>query len=143
MASAPESLPNTVLHSSHIPTKENLSESTIKIITHPDRLIFNFSSLLKKKINGSFNNYDHFYKSFYIDQNDKKSFINSIEEKNIEIILKEINSDWIYIENRIKAEIASSLWGKEFLFKTNLKMDDQVLESYNYFNEATKLLKDN
>ncbi len=127
----------------HIPTKENLSESTIKIITHPDRLIFNFSSLLKKKINGSFNNYDHFYKSFYIDQNDKKSFINSIEEKNIEIILKEINSDWIYIENRIKAEIASSLWGKEFLFKTNLKMDDQVLESYNYFNEATKLLKDN
>ena len=56
------------------------------------------------------------------------------------LVHDELDNDWNYIENRIKAEIASSVWGKQFLFKTNVKNDEQVQAVFNYFNEAAKLI---
>ena len=120
--------------------KNKLSQSIINIITHPDRIIFNFSSSLKEQISKLYNDYNHFYKNYKIDYKVKNDFIDILKTKTIEYDNDELNSDWIYIENRLKAELASSLWGKQFLFKTNIKLDEQVQAVYNYFNEATQLI---
>ncbi len=127
----------------HVPTKEELTETTINILTHPDRLIFNFSSKIKDQINGMYKNYDDFYDSFFIDKKNKNDLIDILEDKKIDVSLEDLDLDWLYIENRIKAEIASSMWGKLYLYKTNLKMDEQVLKSYDFFEDAFKLLKHN
>ncbi len=127
----------------HIPTEQELTETTINILTHPDRLIFNFSSSIKDQINDKYINYDDFYNSFFIDEKSKKNLIKTFEDKKIDISLEDLESDWLYIENRIKAEIANSLWGKLYLYKTNLKMDEQVLKSYDFFDDASKLLQHN
>ncbi|MAV59484.1 MAG: hypothetical protein CMG07_06010, partial [Candidatus Marinimicrobia bacterium] len=81
--------------------------------------------------------------SFFIDKKNKNDLIDILEDKKIDVSLEDLDLDWLYIENRIKAEIASSMWGKLYLYKTNLKMDEQVLKSYDFFEDAFKLLKHN
>ena len=51
----------------------------------------------------------------------------------------ELKEDWDYIENRILAEIASSIWGKEYLYKHRLTKDVQAQEALNHFNKAREL----
>ena len=127
----------------YVPSEEELTETTINILTHPDRLIFNFSSKIKDQINGIYNNYDDFYDAFFINEKNKNNLINVLNDKKIDVSLQDLDLDWRYIENRIKAEVASSIWGKQYLYKTNLKMDEQVLKSYDFFEDAYKLLQDN
>ena len=127
----------------YVPSEEELTETTINILTHPDRLIFNFSSKIKDQINGMYNNYDDFYDAFFINEKNKNNLINVLNDKKIDVSLEDLDLDWRYIENRIKAEVASSIWGKQYLYKTNLKMDEQVLKSYDFFEDAYKLLLDN
>ena len=111
------------------------------ILTHPDRLIFNFSSKIKDQINGIYC-YDDFY-DIFINEKNKNNLIKELNDKKIDVSLEDLDLDWQYIENRIKAEVASSIWGKQYLYKTNLKMDEQVLKSYDFFEDAYKLLQDN
>ena len=127
----------------YVPSEDELTETTINILTHPDRLIFNFSSKIKDQINGIYNNYDDFYDAFFINEKNKNNLINVLNDKKIGVSLEDLDSDWRYIENRIKAEVASSIWGKQYLYKTNLKMDEQVLKSFDFFENAYKLLQDN
>jgi carboxyl-terminal processing protease len=127
----------------HIETKLDLSESSLNIFSHPDRIIFNFASLLNNEVSELHNNYNDFYNDFSIKNENLNKFINLLKEKNISYIEEELNSDWNYIENRIKAEIASSIWGKQFLFKTYIKEDVQVQSAFDYFEDASKLIQVN
>tara|TARA_Y100001968_G_scaffold220700_1_gene203612 strand:- start:1771 stop:3342 length:1572 start_codon:yes stop_codon:yes gene_type:complete len=127
----------------HIPSKNELSETSLNILTHPDRIIFNFASQLNPTVNQLYLNYNDFYEKYQISKKEKITFIDVLKQKNINYDNEELNNDWNYIENRIKAEIASSIWGKQFLFKTNVKTDDQVQAVFNYFKEASKLIQVN
>ncbi len=57
----------------------------------------------------------------------------------IEFSKDEIEEDWAYLENRILAQAASSIWGKEYLFKHRLEQDVQAQEAIKHFNEAREL----
>ena len=127
----------------YIPIKNELSETSVNIFTHPDRIVFNFASTLSQKINKSFSDYEIFYNKFKIITDDKENFLEILKEKKIIYNDDELNNDWDYIENRIKAEIASSIWGKQFLFKTNIKNDDQIQAAFDYFEEASRLIQVN
>ena len=127
----------------HIETKLDLSESSLNIFSHPDRIIFNFASLLNNEVSELHSNYNDFYNDFSIKNDHLNKFINLLKEKNISYTEEELNSDWNYIENRIKAEIASSIWGKQFLFKTYIKEDVQVQSAFDYFEDASKLIQVN
>ena len=62
------------------------------------------------------------------------------EEQEIIFSEGEIEDDWYYLENRILAETASSIWGKEYLFKHKLIQDVQVQKALNHFTEARELI---
>ena len=61
-------------------------------------------------------------------------------KQEIEFSEDEIKEDWEYIENRLLAEVASRIWGKEYLIKHNLAHDTQAQEALKHFNEARELI---
>ena len=47
----------------------------------------------------------------------------------------------VYISNRIKSELAGSIWGKNESTNLRLLMDNQVIEALKHFNEADAFIK--
>ena len=65
--------------------------------------------------------------------NQIKEFINLNPEN--------IKEDWRYLENRILANIASALWGKNYYYNILLNEDKQFIESINNIPLAKNLIK--
>ena len=71
---------------------------------------------------------------------DLKAFIKWLEEKELEVTEEELTEDWEFLRNRLKAEIAGAIWGKNNLYKLILNSDLQVLEALKHFTEARELI---
>ena len=69
----------------------------------------------------------------------KNEFIHWLGKHEIQFSEAEIIEDWAYIENMILAEVASSIWGKEYLFKHKLIYDVQAQEALKHFVVAREL----
>ena len=117
-----------------------LNKSTTKILFHPERIIFKFAEEIKKEIQNQYNNYNHFSKECKIDNKKKKRFFIHLKDKDIDFEKEEIEEFWSEIENRILANVASSIWGKEFQYKQLLKQDKPALDALNHFQDARNLL---
>ena len=63
-----------------------------------------------------------------------------VKEKEFEFDKQELITDWITIENRIKAQIANAIWGKEEMYKMLLKNDEIVSEALKHYDKARKLI---
>ena len=124
-------------------SEQNLdfNKSTRKILTHQDRLTFKFANELKSAIQEKYSNYMKFSNTYKIDEKGINEFVDWLEKKEIEFSKDEIEEDWDYLENRILAQAASSIWGKEYLYKHKLAQDVQVQEALKHFNEARELFK--
>jgi len=124
----------------------DFSPSTQKVLTDPKRLIFkyakNIENNFKKFRNKSFNN---FYS--YIQKN-KNTIINNDEfvqwcNKNndeLNLIKDETAKDWVYIENRILAELANSIWSKNDYYHVLLNEDQQFLKALESMEKAKLLI---
>ena len=117
-----------------------LSSSTRKVLSHPDRPTFKFSGEIKSEIQGKFDNFQDFTSSYNIEGKKKKQFFDWLEEKNIEFEKEELEEDWTYLENRILSEAASSIWGKKYLFMKLMDEDSQAQDALNHFHEARELI---
>ena len=115
------------------------STSTRGILTHPDRLTFKYAGELKGDIQKKYNDYMNFRNTYNIDSMRKNEFIHWLGKHEIQFSEDEIIEDWIYIENMILAEVASSIWGKEYLFKHKLIYDVQAQEALKHFVVAREL----
>ena len=119
----------------------DFNESTRNIITHPDNLIFKFAEELKNEIISQYDNFNDFTQFYYINGKGKKDFFSWLETQKVEFETDELEKHWDYIQNRILSNVASSIWGKEFLFKKLLEVDEQVQEALKHFDEARELLE--
>ena len=126
--------------------KLDFTNSTQKLLTHPNRLTFKYAKMIdnnyKKFKNKSFENFKTYIiknKGSIIDVN---TFIDWVitEDKKIELDIDEINEDWLYIENRILAEITNSLWGKNHYYHILLNQDSQFLKGLDNINKAKSLI---
>ena len=54
--------------------------------------------------------------------------------------IDELEEHWDYIQNRILSNVASRIWGKEFLYKKLLEEDDQAQEALKHFDKAGELI---
>ena len=52
-----------------------------------------------------------------------------------------INNDLEFLKNRIKSELAGSIWGKNENTNIRLRFDNQVTEALKHFNEADAFIK--
>jgi len=121
--------------------KLDYSESVREILTHPDRLTFKYSEELKKYIMNTYKDYSYFKTNYKIKGKKKNDFIKWLKKQDIDFLEEELDLDWDYLENRILADIASSIWGKEYMFKQLLIQDNQAQEAMQHFDEAKELFK--
>ena len=125
----------------------DFSPSTQKILTDPNRLIFkyakNIENNFKKFRNKSFNNFYSYIqknKNAIVNQNEFIDWCNK-NNNELNLIKDEIDKDWIYIENRILAELANSIWSKNDYYHVLLNEDQQFLKALESMEKA-KLLVD-
>ena len=52
-----------------------------------------------------------------------------------------MNNDSEFLKNRIKSELAGSIWGKNESTNLRLLMDNQVSEALKHFNEADAFIQ--
>ncbi|MFQ6618297.1 MAG: S41 family peptidase, partial [Fidelibacterota bacterium] len=120
--------------------KLDLSETSKKIFQDPRRLIFdfasNYSSLHLDKFRGDF---EAFLREFKVDDPIFNNFKNYLKEKSFEFDQEELEKDWYYLSTQIKAEIASSIWGKDEYYRVRLEADNQIQEALRLFPKAEKI----
>ena len=122
--------------------KINFLDKTQSIITHPSRLIFKYANEIKNDFNISFKKFNkqtHKNKGANISIEDFIIWVNN-EDELLNIQNKDIQEDWIYLENRIFADIANALWGKDYYYQMLLKEDNQFLTSLKHLNDAKALV---
>ena len=118
----------------------DFNKSTRNIIAHPDRLTFKFAGEIKNEILDQYDDFDNFTNSYHFNGKKKRDFFNWLETQNVAFEIEEVEKHWNYIQNRILANVASSIWGKEFLFKKLLEEDNQAQEALKHFDEARELI---
>ena len=115
----------------------DFNESTRELLSNPDRLTFKFAENLKGAVEKEYQDYKSFSKYYTIPE---KRFLKWLNNQEIEFEPSELKENWAYIENRILSNLASSIWGKQYLYKKLLDTDEQVQEAILHFDEASKLL---
>ena len=117
----------------------DLNKSSREILSHPERLTFKYAGELKTEIQNKYDNFNDFRSEYKLDRKRRDKFISWLESQDIKFSTDELQENWNYIQNRILAEAASSIWGKEFRYKQLLEEDVQVRVALNHFNEAREL----
>ena len=123
----------------------NLSKSTSLFLTSADRLLFNFSEKIKNEdeINNfidshSINDFITDYKLSKKHKSDLKIILSDLDD---EFKDEDLKKDWEFIENRIKAQIANSIWGKSAMYQVNLSKDQIAQDALKQFPAAHLLIK--
>ena len=70
----------------------------------------------------------------------KTQFFRWLEKQEIEFKEEELEEHWGDIQNRILSNVASSIWGKEYMFKQLLITDKQAQEALKHFIKARELI---
>ncbi len=125
----------------HVPTTLELSQSTRTIMSHPERLPFNYAGQLNKALPKKYFEYAYFSDYYHLQEDDMPEFFDWLTDLEIEFKEEDITADWEFIGNRLKAQIASARWGKEYLFKTHIQVDEQIQSAMMHFEDAELLIK--
>ena len=126
----------------HIPYKNKLTSITSTILRHPKRPLFNFASTYanqnKEKL--YFDSFNIFRDDWEISEKTFLDFLTHLEDDSIDYDFDSLYVDRLFLENRIKSELANSIWGKDESANIRLRMDNQVIEAKKFFNEAGAFL---
>ena len=128
----------------HISSDLELSKSISTFITHPDRLLFNFADKIKnEELNNSekFVSINSFIDNYKLSNDNKEELTLILKDLDTEFSDSHLEQDWNFIENRIKAQIANSLWGKSAMYKVNLYMDVVAMDALKQFPAARLLVE--
>ena len=118
----------------------DFNESTREILFHPDRPTFQFAGELKNEIEGKYKTFEDFTTSYQLKNKQRNKFFLWLKNQEIDFETEELEENWAYIENRILANVASSIWGKEYLYKKLLDTDKQAQKALLHFDEAKELI---
>jgi len=121
-------------------SENEYSKSTLDILNHPDRFIFNFAETMVNDISEDYSSFDDFNKNYTFKKKYRKKFFSWLDDREIEYSEDEIIEDWYFVENRILSQVSSIIWGKEFLFRKLLDTDPQFQEAILHFKEAKDLI---
>ena len=122
-------------------SKLNLNKNTQMIYTSPERYIFKYAQFIKNKIY-VFQSFEHFYNYIQGNNLDINKFVDWFDNqsKKPEMSIENIDENWGFIENRIFAEIAGLLWGKDYLYHVLLEEDTQFQEAILNIDRAKEIM---
>ena len=125
----------------YIPFKSSINIETAKVLRNPKRPFFNFTSKYAPSYKSEFTSFSDFRDNWQVPDSLFDSFILHLEKDSINVITDSLSANIHYIENRIKSELAGSIWGKNESANLRLLMDGQVIEALKHFNEADAFIK--
>ena len=124
----------------YIPWKSEISESTRKVMSHPKRLLFNWSTTFVKNNDSISKDYRDFQSNWSFSSDTFSKFLSYVGDEDAEIDIQELKKDKEYLENILKSEVAGVKWGRDELWGVRVKVDSQVLGALKHFNEANAFL---
>ena len=127
----------------HVDSNIELNDITRKIISHPDRIIFEYSDQLKNDVKNDYNAFFQQYKQeFQLSNEQKELFVEFVNAQDSTIIIDIDDIDklnWDFIEGRIKSQIANNIWGKEYLYRTSIDADPVIIKAIDSFSEIDNI----
>ena len=124
----------------YIPYKSILTKETQKLLRNPHRPIFNFSSSYATQNELGFKDFKNYKQNWQVNQSVYSQFLDYLDSDSISFNPDSLLKDQPFIYNRIKSEIAGTIWGKDESTSIRLSLDNQVSEALKYFNEANAFL---
>ncbi len=124
-----------------IPFKSSINMETGKVLRNPKRPIFNYASNYASTHSDDFDDFSTFRDSWETSESMLQEFFVHLDGDSIDVITDSLMVDKSYLKNRIKSEIAGTIWGKDEATNVRLGLDNQVLKSIKHFNEADAFLK--
>jgi len=128
----------------YIIKSDNITEYTTNLLRNNIFYIYTLSYLDKNssEIKNQFGgDLGKFRNGFTVDDNIVKDFISFAETKNVKFVSEDLEKDKVYIQARLKAQIARNFWKNEGWFSVLLSTDKQVSKAVTLFNEAKDLAK--
>ena len=124
----------------YIPYKSNLTKETQDLLRNPERPLFNFSSTYATKSDLDLKDFKSFKMQWQVNQSIYSEFLDYLDSDSISFNSDSLMKDKDFIYNRIKSEIAGTIWGKDEATSIRLDHDNQISEALKYFNEADAFL---
>ena len=124
----------------YVPYKSILTKETQKLLRNPERPIFNFSSSYATQNDLGFKDFKNYKQNWQVNQSVYSQFLDYLDSDSISFNPDSLLKDQSFIYNRIKSEIAGTIWGKDESTSIRLSLDNQVSEALKYFNEADAFL---
>ncbi len=125
----------------YIPYKSNINAETGKVLRSAKRPIFNFASEFASTHQEEFQSFPEFRDSWQVSDELFNDFLVHLENDSINVIHDSLRNNSAVIYNRIKGEIAGSIWGKDEAANIRLQTDNQIIETLKHFNEADAFLQ--
>jgi carboxyl-terminal processing protease len=125
----------------YIPYKTTINGETGKVLRNPKRPIFNFASKFASTRPNDFHSFIKFRDTWEVSEKLFDDFLVHLEKDSIDVIQDSLRTNSNFIDNRIKSEIAGTIWGKDEAANIRLQLDNQVIESMKHFNEANAFLE--
>ena len=122
----------------YIPYNLKLNASSRKIMSHPNRLMFNWSTNYVSS--NKLPSFEKFQTTFTISDNDLKTFFKYVKDQDSEIDNEEALKDADYLKTMLKSEIAGVKWGINQLWSIRVNADNQVMQSLEHFEKANSFL---
>ena len=125
----------------YIPFNMKLNSATRQIMSHPNRLMFNWSTnYISNQEEELVSSYVDFQSSWSVSDDDFNSFLNYAKSQDKKIKIDEALSDKKYLKTMLKSEIAGAKWGINELWGVRVNADNQLIESLKHFDKASSFL---
>ena len=127
----------------HIPWNLEITNTTRKIMTNPNRPMFNWSAAFVRNNLDLSNDFRDFQHNWELPGDALDKFLAYAKEEGVEIDITEAEENRSYLEIMIKSEVAGARWGRDELWGVRIFADNQVMNAIKYFNQADAFLAEN
>lgn len=124
----------------YIPWDLDLNENTRALFVNPQRPLFNWAAGYVSSNKKKLDDFTDFLNYWTLDDKDYARFLEFLTSEEIEYDSTAVEQDKEFLKSLIKAEIAGARWGNDSEYGVRGKIDNQVMEALQYFDQAAAFL---
>ena len=127
----------------YIPWELEISPAMRKIMSHPKRLLFNWSTLYIKDNMAIPESYKEFQLKWNLPEGAMANFLSYVQKEDKDINIDKALEDKGYLEVILKSEVAGAKWGRNELWGIRVLADNQILSALEHLAKAQDFININ